>query len=101
MALTPGSFLDIVLFRYHNLIVFLMLTTYLIIFVTSLQAGFYGYQFKQLGWTLLSALTIVMGCTGLILCLWKCRMWFFFAVMTITAHNAMDYIVNKYSPCGT
>ena len=96
--LTRGSLLDMVLFQYHDMIVFLLLTSYLIFFVTSLQIGFYGYQFKQLGWTIMSALTIVMGCTGLILSLWRCRMWFFFAVITITTHNVFDFIVNKYTP---
>lgn len=93
--------MNIVLFQYHNMIVFLLLTSILIIFVTSLQEGFYGYQFKQLGWTLISALMIVMGLTGLVLCLWRCKMWIFYTFITITAHNAVDYIVNKYSPCKT
>jgi len=98
LALAKGSLLDLILFQYHNMIVFLLLTSYLIFFVTSLQIGFYGYQFRQLGWTILSAMTIVMGCTGLVLCAWRCKMWFFFTIMTITAHNAFDYIVNNYSP---
>jgi hypothetical protein len=73
----------------------------MIIFVVSLQKGFYGYQFRQLGWTLLSAFAIVAGITGLVVAVWKCRLWMIFAVLCITAHNASDYIVNKYSPLRT
>jgi len=90
-----------VLFQYHSMIVFCLLTIHMIIFVVSLQKGFYGYQFRQLGWTLLSAVAIITGVTGLIVALWKCRLWLIFAVLTITAHNAFDYLVNKYSPVRT
>ena len=55
----------------------------------------------MLGWTLLSALLIGGGCTGLLLSLWRCRMWFFYAVLCITVHNAFDFIVCRYFPIKT
>ena len=79
----------------------MLLTSFMIIFVISLQRGFYGYQFRQLGWTLITALCIVSGLTGLITAMWKCRLWMIYAVLTITIHNAFDYVVNRYSPLRT
>ena len=55
----------------------------------------------MLGWTLMSALLIVTGGSGLILSLWKCRMWFFYAVCCVTVHNAVDYLMCHFFPLKT
>ena len=101
LAPEAGTFLYMVCYEYHNLVGFTMLTLGIIVFVVSLQEGFYSYQFKMLGWTLLSAVLIISGCSGLVLALWKCRMWFFFAVCCITVHNAVDYLTCHYFPTKT
>ena len=98
MAPAPGSFLSICCYEYHELIVFMMVTVGIILFVVSLQEGFYAYQFRMLGWTLASALIIISGCSGLLLSLWKCRMWFFYTVCCITARNLIDHLVGSCSP---
>ena len=101
MAPEPGSFLSILLYEYHNFISFCLMTLGMMLFVVSLQEGFYSYQFKMLGWTLLSSLLIVGGCSGLLLSLWKCRMWFFYTVMCISIHNAIDHLVSQNFPWKT
>lgn len=95
------SLLNMILFEYHNLALFSLWTIGLLLFVVSLQEGFYAYQFKQLGWTLMSALAIVAGVTGLIVSLWRCTLWAFFALMAVCIHNAADYAVNRWSPSKT
>ena len=55
----------------------------------------------MLGWTVASALLLITGSTGLLLSLWKCRIWFFYAICCITVHNAFDYIVCHYFPLKT
>ena len=70
-------------------------------FVISLQEGFYAYQFKRLGWNLLSTFCIVMGSSGLVVALWSNRLWFFYAVTSIVLHNVVDYIFSRYIPIRT
>ena len=70
----------------------------LILFVVSLQEGFYSYQFKRLGWTLLSTFCIVIGCSGLIIVLWRNRLWFFYALTCVSVHNAVDYFFCHFFP---
>ena len=96
-----GSLISLVFFEYHTLVVFSLFMFGMIMFVISLQEGFYSYQFKMLGWTLLSAMLIGTGSTGLLLSLWRCRMWFFYAIVCITVHNAFDFIMCRYFPIKT
>lgn len=101
LAPAPGSFISIFCYEYHSLVTFMLLTFGIILFVVSLQENFYGYQFKMLGWTLLSSMLIIAGCSGLLLSLWMCRMWFFYSICCITAHNVVDYLVSEYFPMKT
>lgn len=101
MAPEPGSFLYIVCYEYHGLVVFLMLTLGVILFVISLQEGYYSYQFRMLGWTVLCALLIISGCQGLLFSLWKCRIWFFYVICCVTVHNAADYLMCHFFPLRT
>ena len=55
----------------------------------------------MLGWTLLSAFLIIAGCSGLLLSLWMCRMWFFYAVCCVTMRNLIDHFVCNWSPLKT
>lgn len=80
---------------------FIFFTMSMMFFVISLQEGFYAYQFKRLGWNLLSTFCIVMGSTGLIVALWSNRLWFFFAVTSIVLHNVVDYIFSRFFPLKT
>ena len=98
LAPESGSLPYKLLYQYHSLASFVLLTFGLILFVVSLQEGFYPYQFKRLGWTLLSAFCIVVGCTGLVVALWRNRLWFFFAVTCISVHNGVDYVFCRYFP---
>ena len=101
MAPAPGSFLSICCYEYHELIVFMMMTIGIILFVISLQEGFYAYQFRMLGWTLLSAFLIISGCSGMLMSLWMCRMWFFYAVCCVTTRNLIDHFVCTWFPMRT
>ena len=98
MAPEVGSFAHLMLFQYHNLVSFIAFTFGLILFVVSLQEGFYSYQFKRLGWTLLSTFCIVIGCSGLIIVLWRNRLWFFYALTCVSVHNAVDYFFCHFFP---
>jgi hypothetical protein len=73
----------------------------MIFFVISLQEGFYAYQFKNLGWTILSIITILTGLHGNLSGLWRCRVWFFYAVTAVTLRNGAEYLVEKFSPYKT
>ena len=53
------------------------------------------------GWTLLCALLIISGCQGLLLGLWKCRIWFFYTICCVVVHNAVDYLVCHFLPLRT
>lgn len=101
LAPEPGSFLALALFDYHNIAVFTLMMGALVMFVVSLQEGFYAYQFKMLSWTLVSALLFVTGFTGMVSCLFKCRIWYFFAITCVTVHNAADFIACHYFPVKT
>ena len=101
MAPAPGSFLSICFYEHHELIVFMMMTIGIILFVVSLQEGFYAYQFRMLGWTLLSAFLIIAGCSGMLMSLWMCRMWFFYAVCCVTTRNLIDHFVCTWFPMRT
>mmetsp|Transcript_42220 Transcript_42220/g.55622 ORF Transcript_42220/g.55622 Transcript_42220/m.55622 type:complete len:238 (-) Transcript_42220:517-1230(-) len=101
LAPEPGSFIHAFCYEYHSLAVFMLLTFGVILFVVSLQEGFYSYQFRMLGWTLLCAILIISGCQGLLLALWKCRIWFFYTVSCVTVHNAIDYLTCHFFPLRT
>ena len=98
LAPEVGSLFYWIFFRYHNIVSFLLFTAGMMFFVLSLQEGFYAYQFKRLGWSLLSTFSIVNGGTGLMIALWGNRLWFFYAITCITIHNAVDYIFCRYFP---
>ena len=101
LAPEPGSFIYAICYQYHSLAVFMMLTLGIILFVVSLQDGYYSYQFRMLGWTVLCALLIISGTQGLLLCLWKCRIWFFYATCCVTVHNGVDYLMCHFFPMRT
>ena len=101
LAPEPGSFLHSFCYEYHSLVVFTMLTLGVILFVVSLQEGFYSYQFRMLGWTLLCAILIISGTQGMLLGLWKCRMWFFYTICCVVVHNAVDYLMCHFFPLRT
>lgn len=45
---------------------------------------------------MLSTFCIVLGGTGLLIALWRNRLWFFFPITCISVHNAVDYIFCRY-----
>ena len=55
----------------------------------------------MLGWTLLSAFLIIAGCSGMLMSLWMCRMWFFYAVCCVTTRNLIDHFVCTWFPMRT
>ena len=73
----------------------------IVFFTGSLQSGFYTYQFRMLGWTLVSSLSLVQCMSGLLQALAKNRIWFFYAVTCIAFHNGIDYLVCHYWPTKT
>ena len=101
LAPQPGSVLSLILYECHGLVAYLLVTFGVIFFVTSLQEGYYSYQYKMLGWTLLSAMLFLIGGSGLLLALWRCRMWFVYAVSCITVHNAFDHLICEFFPTKT
>ena len=98
LAPESGTLLFEVLFVQNNLVSFIFFTLSIMFFVMSLQEGFYAYQFKKLGWTLLSIFCIVVGSNGLIVALWSNRLWYVFAISSIVLHNVVDYIVSRCFP---
>ena len=98
LAPENGTLLYEVLFVQNNLVSFIFFTASIMFFVVSLQEGFYNYQFKRLGWSLLSSFIIVFGSSGLIVALWSNRLWFFFATSSIVLHNVIDYMVSRFFP---
>jgi CDP-diglyceride synthetase len=86
---------------HHSTISFCLFIAGAICFVLSLEEGFFLYQFKMLGWSLLSLFTIVSGGTGWLMGMWSCRMWFFFPATAMCVHNFADYLICKYFPWRT
>ena len=68
--LAKDHLLFMVFFQYHSLISFSLCAIGLVFFVITLQEGFYAYQFRTLGWTMMSIIAIVTGCHGLLVALW-------------------------------
>ena len=70
-------------------------------FVLSLEEGFFAYQFRMLGWSLISLICIITGGTGWLFGLWGCRLWFIYPISALCVHNYVDYIVCRYCPFHT
>lgn len=85
----------------HGLTAFCLFVLGMIGFVTSLQEGFYTYQFKQLLWTLFGALLSVVACSGLLFAACKCRMWFVYAVGCTAMSSALSSLVRRVDSNGT
>lgn len=37
----------------------------------------------------------------MLLALWRCRMWFFYSIVCISVHNALDYLTCRHFPFKT
>lgn len=68
----------------------------MIFFVLSLEEGFYAYQFRQMGWSILSLMVIVGSGHGLLLSLWKVRIWFIYTVVCLYLRDVVDFLVAKF-----
>lgn len=88
-------------FDYHSLVSFCLVTFGMVIFVLSLQEGFYAYQLKKLGWALVTMFAIVAAGHGHIVALWRNRLWFTCGVAGICCHNLVEFIISTYGPFKT
>lgn len=86
-----------IVFGYHNLTAFCMFVAGIIMFVISLEQGFYHYQFKQLGWCLTNILFIVTGMHGLMSSMWYGRVWIGFPVLVVVINAFFSHAVNTIS----
>lgn len=89
------AFLDDMLFKYHSFFTFCFLALGMILFVLSLEEGFYAYQFKQMGWSILNLIVIVSAGHGLLLGLWKVRIWFVYTILCLCVRDVTDHLVSK------
>jgi len=92
------SIIDDILFKYHSFYTFCLLAIGMILFVLSLEEGFYAYQFKQLGWSLLNLMVIVTAGHGHLLGLWRLRIWFVYTVLCLCVRDFADNLASKYVP---
>lgn len=88
---------DNMLFKYHSFFTFCLFAFGMILFVLSLEEGFYAYQFKQMGWSILNLIVIVSAGHGLLLGLWKVRIWFVYTLLCLVARDVTDHLVSKLS----
>lgn len=92
--------LDEMLFKYHSFYTFCLLASGMIFFVLSLEEGFYAYQFKQMGWSILNLMVIVGSGHGLLIALWKMRMWFVYTLLCMCFRDTIDHLVSNYVKVG-
>lgn len=92
------SLLDDMLFKFHSFYTFCFLAGGMILFVLSLEEGFYAYQFKQLGWTLLNLLFICTAGHGHLIGLWRLRLWFVYTVVLLSLRDSVDRVVSRFVP---
>ena len=92
----PPQVLDDMLFKYHSFYTFCLLASGMIFFVLSLEEGFYAYQFRQMGWSILSLMVIVGSGHGLLLSLWKVRIWFIYSVLCLYLRDVVDCLVTNF-----
>lgn len=88
------------LYKYHSFYCFCLLAAGMIIFVLSLEEGFYAYQFKQMGWSLLNLMVIVTAGHGLLLSLWRVRIWFVYTILCMVLRDTTNVIVSNLIPIG-
>lgn len=93
-------FIDDMLFKYHSFYTFCLIAAGMILFVLSLEEGFYAYQFKQLGWSLLNLMVIVTAGHGHLLGLWRLRLWFVYTVVCMCLRDYADNLVSRFMPVG-
>jgi len=96
----PPQILDEMLFKYHSFYTFCLLASGMIFFVLSLEEGFYAYQFKNMGWSILNLLVIVGSGHGLLIALWKMRMWFVYTLLCMCFRDLVDHLVSKFVKVG-
>ena len=90
--------LDDVIFRYHSFYSFCLLSFGLMFFVLSLEEGFYAYQFKQFGWSLLNIAMIVLAGHGFLIGLWRIRVWWAYTLACLCFRDIVDNVVSKIDP---
>jgi len=84
------AFFDDMLFKYHSFYTFCLLAFGMILFVLSLEEGFYQYQFKQMGWSILNLMAIVSAGHGLLLGLWRVRIWFVYTILCMCLRDVTN-----------
>ena len=87
-------------FAYHKIISFILFTGGMVFFVLSLEEGFYLYQFKQFGWTMLNLGVIATGMNGMLTALWHSRLWYTYTVLAIALNNLIVFIFDNLKPLG-
>lgn len=70
----------------------------MIFFVLSLEEGFYSYQFKQLGWSVINMIVIVTAGHGHLAGLWRLRLWFVYTILCLCFRDVVDTFVSKFIP---
>lgn len=92
--------LDEMLFKYHSFYTFCLLAAGMIFFVLSLEEGFYAYQFKQMGWSILNLIVIVGSGHGLLIALYKMRLWFVYTLVCMCLRDVVDHLVSNHVKVG-
>lgn len=99
-GIVPPQFIDDVLFKYHAFYTFCLVAIGMICFVLSLEEGFYAYQFKQMGWALLNMILISGAGHGLLVALWRLRIWFVYTLTCLYCRDIVDHFISNYLPIG-
>lgn len=95
-----SPFLHDMLFKYHPFYTFCLFALGMILFVFSLEEGFYAYQFKQLGWSIINLMVICTAGHGFILSLWRVRIWFVYPLLCMVIRDSASVLISHFVPLG-
>jgi hypothetical protein len=87
-----------IVFTYNAFFAFGVFAFGLIFFVLSLEEGFYSYQFKQIGWSLVNMIVIVSAGHGHLSGMWRLRLWFVYTWLCLALRDLVDNIFSRYFP---
>eukprot|EP01084_Bolivina_argentea_P050387 92647_1 len=89
------SFILKFIFRHHYFLTFILLIIGLISFVLSLKAGYYKYQFKQLGWCMAIIIIVVVQSTFVMKNIMDGIIWFIIPAIAIITNDVMAYMCGR------
>lgn len=84
-----------ILFVHHTLICGIFLILLLVFFTLTLEKGQYRYQFKRLGWLVLTALTPISGSLFLGYYVYKGYFWLLITNGCVMINDVMAYVFGK------